>query len=110
MKARHAALSAVASAAMILAPLSESPVAQATSSPNVVGQKLSEARAALGEAGYTAVVSTTMGAQLDWADCIVVRQQDRTVQPPSNSQYNGGVSVKQTLLSLDCAPSSKPSA
>ena len=74
-------------------------IATAQASPNVVGQKYSDASSALSSAGYTAVVSVTVGDQLHWPDCVVVRQQDRTAAPPPNS---GGSGAKQTLVSLNC--------
>lgn len=73
--------------------------ATAQASPNVVGQKYSDASSALSSGGYTPVVSVTVGDRLHWPDCIVVRQQDRTAQPPANS---GGSGTKQTLVSLNC--------
>jgi hypothetical protein len=74
-------------------------VAQAASSPSVVGQKYSDARAALSGAGFTIVVSSTVGDQVAWPDCIVTRQQDRTEPPPENT---GGSASNQTLLALNC--------
>ncbi|WP_036344284.1 hypothetical protein [Mycolicibacterium aromaticivorans] len=74
-------------------------IATAQASPNVVGQKYSDASSALSSAGYTAVVSVTVGDHLHWPDCVVVRQQDRTAKPPPNS---GGSGTKQTLVSLNC--------
>jgi len=74
-------------------------VAQAASSPSVVGQKYSDARSALSGAGFTIVVSSTVGDQVAWPDCIVTRQQDQSVPPPENT---GGSASNQTLLSLNC--------
>jgi hypothetical protein len=73
--------------------------AQAASSPSVVGQKYSDAKGALASAGYTEVVETTVGDQLQRDDCIVSRQQDRTVPPPENTS---AAPTKQTMLSLNC--------
>jgi len=75
-----------------------SALAQA-SSPNVVGQKFSDASSALSSAGYTAVVAVTNGDRVDRADCTVTNQHDRNAQPPANS---GGSPTKQTLLTLSC--------
>lgn len=88
--------------AMIATSLSGGAVAQAASSPNVVGQKYSDASAALSEAGFSPVVSSTVGSTLQRPECIVTHQQDRTVQPPPNSQWNGGAVVEQTLVTLNC--------
>ncbi|WP_286198947.1 hypothetical protein ACRDU6_23795 [Mycolicibacterium sp. ELW1] len=74
-------------------------IATAQASPNVVGEKYADASSALSSAGYTPVVSVTVGDHLHWPDCVVVRQQDRTAQPPANS---GGSGTKQTLVSLNC--------
>jgi hypothetical protein len=68
-------------------------------SPNVVGQKYSDAQSALSSAGYTAVISVTQGDRIDRADCIVTNQNDHNAQPPPNS---GGSGTKQTLLTLNC--------
>lgn len=74
-------------------------VAQAASSPSVVGQKYSDARSALSGAGFAIVVSSTVGDQVAWPDCIVTRQQDRSEPPPENSS---GAASNQTLLALNC--------
>lgn len=73
-------------------------VAQA-GSPSVVGDKYSDAKGTLSGAGFSPVVSTTVGDQLPWDECVVVRQQDRSESPPENS---GGSTVSQTLISLNC--------
>ena len=73
--------------------------AQAASSPTVVGQRYSDAKGALGSAGYSVVVSITVGDQLQRDDCVVTRQQDRTVPPPENT---GASATKQTLITLNC--------
>jgi hypothetical protein len=74
-------------------------VAQAASSPNVVGQKYSDARGTLSGAGFAIVVSTTVGDQVTWPDCIVTHQEDRSVAPPENTAASP---TNQTLLSLNC--------
>lgn len=80
------------------ASLALSAVAEA-SSPNVVGQKYSDATGTLSGAGFTPVISTVVGDQEPQANCVVTRQQDRTVQPPANT---GGSATNQTLVSLNC--------
>lgn len=89
---------AIASAAVVAVLVAAGP-AQAASSPTVVGQKYSDAKGALAGAGYTIVVSTTVGDELVRDDCVVTHQQDRTVPPPENT---GASATKQTLLSLNC--------
>jgi hypothetical protein len=74
-------------------------VAQAASSPNVVGQKYSDARGALSGAGFAIVVSTTVGDQVSWPDCVVTHQEDRSVPPPENT---AAAPTNQTLISLNC--------
>jgi hypothetical protein len=74
-------------------------VAQATSQPNVVGQKYSDATSQLSAAGLSVVVSTTVGDTVDRPDCMVTRQQGRTEPAPENSSAS---SVSQVLLSLNC--------
>jgi hypothetical protein len=73
--------------------------AQAASSPSVLGEKYSDAKGALAGAGYTEVVETTVGDELQRDDCIVTHQQDRTVPPPENT---GASPTKQTMLTLNC--------
>ena len=74
-------------------------VAQAASAPNVVGQTYSAAQTAISGAGFTAVISTTVGDHLAQGDCYVANQVSRTEQPAENS---GGSAVNQVLLSLNC--------
>ncbi|MCW2556318.1 MAG: hypothetical protein JWP55_282 [Mycobacterium sp.] len=74
-------------------------VAQAGSSPNVVGQKYSDATSAISGAGLHPVVSTVVGDQKAWPDCLVATQEDRTVPPPENSS---GSATNEVLVSLNC--------
>jgi len=74
-------------------------IAQAGSSPNVVGQKYSDASSAISGAGMTAVVSTVVGDQKSWPDCLVANQVARTVAPPENSS---GSATNEVLVSLNC--------
>jgi hypothetical protein len=90
--------SAVASAAIAGVIVAAVP-AHAASSPTVVGKKYSDAKGALSSAGYSVVVSVTVGDQLARDDCTVTRQQDRTVPPPENT---GASATKQTLVALNC--------
>jgi hypothetical protein len=91
-----AALTGTAAAAMLLL---GSGVAQAGSAPNVVGQKYSDASSAISGAGFSTVVSTTVGDQKAWPDCLVSNQVERTVPPPENSS---GSATNQILVSLNC--------
>jgi hypothetical protein len=84
---------------VVAAPLTENFVAQASSGPQVVGQKYSDASTALSGAGFTAVVSTTVGDQLSWPNCVVTQQQVRTIPAQENT---GGSATNQMLVSLDC--------
>ncbi|MUL64154.1 hypothetical protein BOO86_06730 [Mycobacterium sp. CBMA 234] len=77
-------------------------VAAAGGAPNVVGQKYSNARSALANAGFKPLVSTTVGDQFQWPDCIVTNQVARTVHPPANS---GGSGSNEVLVSLNCEAS-----
>jgi hypothetical protein len=74
-------------------------VAHAASQPNVVGQKYSDASAALSAAGLSVVVSTTVGDSVARPDCIVTHQEGRTEAPPENTSASP---VSQTLISLNC--------
>jgi hypothetical protein len=93
--------------AICLVPLTagQAPVAAANSSPDVSGQKYSDAASTLGNAGFEPVVSTTVGDRKAWPDCLVTFSQQRDVQSPPNS--NGTVN-HQVLVSLNCdaAPAS----
>jgi hypothetical protein len=86
-------------AATMAAAMAGAGAARAASSPSVVGQKYSDARSALSGAGFAIVVSSTVGDQTAWPDCVVTRQQDRTVPPPENT---GASATNQTLLALNC--------
>ena len=74
-------------------------VAQAGSTPDVVGKKYSDAESAISDAGLKPVVSTTVGDQKAWPDCVVTNTVARTVPPPENS---GGSATNQLLVSLNC--------
>jgi beta-lactam-binding protein with PASTA domain len=78
-------------------------VAQA--SPDVTGQKYSDASSTLSSAGYKVVVSTSFGDRLAPADCVVVNQHDAK-RSMTNSHSNGATTV---LVSLNCTPP-KPAA
>jgi hypothetical protein len=74
-------------------------VAQAGAAPNVVGQKYSDATSAISGAGMKAVVSTVVGDQKSWPDCLVANQVARSVAPPENSS---GSATNEVLVSLNC--------
>ena len=62
-------------------------VAQAASAPDVVGQKYGDAESAISGAGLKAVVSTTVGDQKAWPDCLVTNTVARTV--PATGEQRG---------------------
>jgi hypothetical protein len=74
-------------------------VAQAGAAPNVVGQKYSDASSAISGAGMHPVVSTVVGDQKAWPDCLVANQVARSVAPPENSS---GSATDEVLVSLNC--------
>lgn len=74
-------------------------VAQAGSTPNVVGQKYSDAQTAITGAGLTPVISTIVGDQLSQPDCQVVNTVARTVPAPENTSASP---TSQLLISLNC--------
>lgn len=76
--------------------------AQAAPAPNVVGSKYSDASATLNSAGFTPVVTATVGDRKARADCVVAFQRQRTVQPPPNTSASGGAPSNQVLVSLNC--------
>jgi hypothetical protein len=73
----------------------------AAASPDVVGQKVNDARSAISAAGDSVVISTVVGDRTDQADCVVARQQDRNEPAPENTGLSGST---QVLLSLNCDP------
>jgi hypothetical protein len=102
MTAMKIAWGAAAAVSLSVAAMIGSGVASAGSAPSVVGQKYSAAKSTLSGAGYKPIVSTTVGDQYQWPDCVVTNQVARTVQPPSNS---GGSATNEILLSLNCEAS-----
>jgi hypothetical protein len=92
----RAALTVFAASTMLLL---GSGVAEAASAPNVVGQKYSDASTAISGAGYRAVVSTTVGDQKAWPDCLVANQVQRTLPAAPNSS---GSAITEVLVSLNC--------
>jgi hypothetical protein len=91
-----AVLTASAATAMLLL---GSGVAQAKGAPSVVGQKYSDAQTAISGAGFKAVVSTVVGDQKSWSDCLVANQGSRTVPAAVNSS---GSATNEVLVSLNC--------
>jgi hypothetical protein len=89
----------IALSAAAVAVIFGSAVAQAGSSPDVVGKKYSDAQSAISGAGLTPVVSTTVGDQKAWPDCLVTNTVARTVPAPENSS---GSATNQLLVSLNC--------
>ncbi|WP_319449872.1 MULTISPECIES: hypothetical protein [unclassified Mycobacterium] len=73
--------------------------ANAGTPPSVNGKKYSDAQTALSGAGFTPVVSTTVGDKLAWSDCLVTNVVTRTQPAVENSS---GSSVNQALVSLNC--------
>jgi hypothetical protein len=88
-----------AAAAVTLTTLTTGALASATPPPSVTGQKYSDAQTALTGAGYTPVVSTTVGDKLAWSDCLVTNVVPRTVPAVENSS---GSDTQQALVSLNC--------
>jgi hypothetical protein len=96
---RHAAQAVAVAAAVAALSIVNAGPAEAKSSPNVVGQKYGQASSTLNTAGFTPVVSTTVGDKMAWTDCVVYNQRDRSMPAPPNS---GGSATQQTLVSLNC--------
>jgi beta-lactam-binding protein with PASTA domain len=74
-------------------------IAASAGVPNVTGQKYGDAQGTLSDAGFTPVVSTTVGDRLPWSQCVVTNAVERTVQPPANSS---GSATNDVLVSLNC--------
>jgi hypothetical protein len=73
--------------------------AHAASPPSVTGEKYSDASSKLTDAGFKPVVSTTVGDQKAWPDCLVSNVNTQTIAPPENSS---GSPVNEVLVSLNC--------
>ncbi|MET0703411.1 MAG: hypothetical protein ABWY93_27520, partial [Mycobacterium sp.] len=86
-------------ALLLAAAVNGTGTAQAVAAPTVVGQKYSDAQTALSSAGFTPVVSTTVGDRESWPDCVVVNQVPRIIAPQENTS---GSATDQMLVSLDC--------
>jgi hypothetical protein len=74
-------------------------VAAAGGPPDVTGQKYGDASSALSNAGFSPVVSTTVGDRKAWSDCLVTFVQSHDASPPPNSH---GAVTHQALVSLNC--------
>ncbi len=77
-------------------------ISQAGAAPDQTGETFAEARAALTQAGYSAVVSTSFGDQLSQDDCTVVRQSTTTAPAFAGGDVTGQGSKPRVLLSLNC--------
>jgi hypothetical protein len=98
--AAGAALCAAAAMTLTtLTTLTTAAVANAGTPPTVTGEKYSDAQTALSGAGFTPVVSTTVGDKLAWSDCLVTNVVTRTQPAVENSS---GSAVNQALVSLNC--------
>ena len=94
-----------------MASLTLSSTGVAGASPDMSGKTFSEAQAALGAMGYTAVAATVIGDKASQGNCKVVRQQDF----PTSNVFVGGdqptlypvklpnvPTAGQVLLTLSC--------
>lgn len=91
--------SAMGAGSLVTATFLSACPAHAASPPTVTGQKYSDASAKLSNAGFKPVVSTTLGDQKEWPDCLVTNTTAQTVPPPPNSS---GSPVNEVLVSLNC--------
>ncbi|MCP9275897.1 hypothetical protein [Mycolicibacterium arenosum] len=73
--------------------------AHAASPPSVTGQTYSAASSKLSDAGFKPVVSTTVGDQKAWPDCLVSNATEQTMPPPPNSS---GSPTNEVRVSLNC--------
>jgi hypothetical protein len=61
----------------------------------------------LTEAGYSAVVSTSVGDKLAQGDCTVIRQETTSAAPFVGGDVNAPATKPKVMLSLSCNPQSK---
>jgi hypothetical protein len=99
MRRRAAVGAGVALCAAAAMSLATAGLANAASPPDVNGKTYSDASSALTSAGFKPVVSTTVGDQKSWSDCLVTNVVSRTVPPPENSS---GSPTNEALVSLNC--------
>lgn len=98
MSIGRAAIGAAVCAAAAMTVITAGP-AEASAPPSVEGKTYSDAQAALSGAGFTPVVSTTLGDQKKWPDCLVTNEVERSVPPPEDSS---GSTTNEVLVSLNC--------
>ena len=67
--------------------------------PNVTGQKLKDAQAAIAGAGMSSFIQTVLGGRTDLPDCTVTRQQVKHIPALQDTLEQGSI---QILLSLSC--------
>lgn len=79
-------------------------ISEAAAAPNTSGQTYAEAQAALTSAGYSVVVSTTVGDKLPQADCTVIRQQDANDNPFLGGGWPAQGQQPTVRLALNCSP------
>lgn len=77
-------------------------ISQADATPDQSGQTFAEAKAALAQAGFTAVVATSIGDQLPQDQCTVVRQETTTAPAFAGGGWAGADTTPRVLLSLNC--------
>lgn len=86
-------------------------IGEAGAAPDQSGQTFADAKAALTQAGFNPVVSTTVGDALPRDSCIVVRQQATTAAPFQGGGTKGVLGSAngnpRVLLSLNCNPQPK---
>ena len=88
-----------AAAALAVTALTTGGLANASAPPSVAGKKYSDAESVLSDAAFKPVISTTVGDQKAWPDCLVSNEVARTVAPPENSS---GSATNEVLVSLNC--------
>jgi hypothetical protein len=99
MPLRMATGAALGAVAVTLTTLTTGALANAGTPPSVTGQKYSDAQTTLSGAGFTPVVSTTVGDKLAWSDCLVTNVVSRTLPAVANSS---AAATNEALVSLNC--------
>jgi beta-lactam-binding protein with PASTA domain len=89
-------LGAAAVAVIATAP---APLAFAGGPPDVTGKRYGDASSVLQNAGFSPVVSTTVGDRVPWSECLVTFVRAHNAAPPPNSH---GSVTHQALVSLNC--------
>ena len=76
-------------------------IAASAGVPDVTGQKYGDAQGTLSDAGFTPVVSTTVGDREPWSDCVVVNAVERPMLEVVMQRADGNQSRAAEWLGIN---------